>query len=499
MSTAAHAADGARDGNPTGNEPAEKDALTGKVVMLSMVAALGGFLFGFDSSVINGGVNAIQEEFGLSDVLIGFVVSCALLGAMVGAWFAGTFADKVGRTRAMVVASALFTASAIGSALCFGPWDLIFWRFVGGAGVGMASVLAPAYIAEISPAAVRGRLGSLQQLAIVIGIFIALLVDAYLADVAGGAAEVLWMDREAWRWMFASELVPAVLYGALALSIPESPRYLVNTGDLKKAGEVLRDVVGIRGKGAAQRKIEEIRRSLYRERKQSLADLKGAAAGLKPIVWAGILLSVFQQFVGINVIFYYGSTLWQAVGFEESQSLLINVITSITNIVVTIVAILLVDKIGRRRLLLWGSAGMALSLGTMAVAFSQAVTEGSGPDQSVSLPEPWGVIALVAANAFVVSFGATWGPMVWVLLGEMFPNSIRGMALGVAAAAQWLANFVITTTFPWLASTSLVLAYGLYAAFAALSFLFVFKVIEETKGKELEEMGEETPVTQPAT
>ena len=460
MSTAAHAADGARDGNPTGTEPAEKDALTGKVVMLSMVAALGGFLFGFDSSVINGGVNAIQEEFGLSDDLIGFVVSCALLGAMVGAWFAGTFADKVGRTRAMVVASVLFTASAIGSALCFGPWDLILWRFVGGAGVGMASVLAPAYIAEISPAAVRGRLGSLQQLAIVIGIFIALLVDAYLADVAGGAAEVLWMDREAWRWMFASELVPAVLYGALALSIPESPRYLVNTGDLKMAGEVLRDVVGIRGKGAAQRKIEEIRRSLNRERKQSLADLKGAAAGLKPIVWAGILLSVFQQFVGINVIFYYGSTLWQAVGFEESQSLLFNVITSITNIVVTIVAILLVDKIGRRRLLLWGSAGMALSLGTMAVAFSQAVTEGSGPDQSVSLPEPWGVIALVAANAFVVSVGATGGPMVWVLLGEMFPNSIRGMALGVAAAAQWLANFVITTTFPRLASTSLVLAYG---------------------------------------
>jgi MFS family permease len=198
----------------------------------------------------------------------------------------------------------------------------------------------------------------------------------------------------------------------------------------------------------------------------------------------GILLSVFQQFVGINVIFYYSTSLWLSVGFTESDSFLVTVITSVTNILVTIVAIALVDRIGRRPLLLWGSAGMTLSLGLMAVCFSQAI--GSG--ENVSLPQPWGMIALVAANLFVVSFGATWGPVVWVLLGEMFSNKMRAVALSVAAAAQWLANFLITTTFPYLADVGLVLAYGLYAFFALLSFWFVFKFVAETKGKELEAM-----------
>jgi MFS family permease len=215
-----------------------------------------------------------------------------------------------------------------------------------------------------------------------------------------------------------------------------------------------------------------------------MRDIRGRALGLLPIVWVGILLSVFQQFVGINVIFYYSTTLWRSVGFTESRALTITVITSVTNVVVTLVAISLIDRIGRRPLLLIGSAGMVVTLGMMAVCFTQAVGSGS----NVSLPSPWGTIALISANLYVVFFGVSWGPVVWVLLGEMFTNQIRAAALAVAAAAQWLANFAVSTTFPALANLGLTFAYGLYAAFALLSFFFVFRYVRETKGRELEHM-----------
>lgn len=218
-----------------------------------------------------------------------------------------------------------------------------------------------------------------------------------------------------------------------------------------------------------------------------MADLLGPVLGLKPIVWVGVLLSVFQQFVGINVIFYYSTTLWRSVGFDDNSALLTSVITSVTNIAVTIVAILLVDRVGRKALLLAGSVLMTLSLGVMALAFSFATTAADG---SVSLEGAWSIIALIAANLFVVGFGATWGPVVWVLLGEMFPNRIRASALAVAAAAQWAANFAISTTFPWLSGISLTLAYGLYAAFSLVSFFFVWLKVRETKGMELESMDE---------
>jgi MFS family permease len=211
--------------------------------------------------------------------------------------------------------------------------------------------------------------------------------------------------------------------------------------------------------------------------------LRGNRLGLKPIVWVGIILSVLQQFVGINVIFYYSTTLWKSVGFQESDSLTISVVTAVTNIAVTFVAIALVDRVGRRPILLFGSVGMTVALATMAIAFSQAVTVDDAP----SLPGAWGPIALVAANLFVVSFGASWGPVVWVLLGEIFPNRIRARALGIAAAAQWIANFAITVSFPPLASFSLVFTYGMYALFAALSFVFVLRVVPETNGLSLEE------------
>jgi sugar porter (SP) family MFS transporter len=457
-----------------------KEHGSGNAIMVATAAAVGGFLFGYDTSVINGTVDALEETFGLNSVVLGFVVSSALLGCAVGAWFAGPIADRLGRVRVMLIAALLFIVSAIGSGLAFAAWDLTIWRIVGGFGVGAASVIAPAYIAEISPAHIRGRLGSLQQLAIVSGIFVALLIDYLLAEAAGGTAsgEVPW-GGTAWRWMFVSAVIPAIAYAVLALQIPESPRFLVRRGRLDEARKVLQRMLG----GDVEGKIADIQRSLAGAAdKVKLSVLRGPRLGLLGIVWVGILLSVFQQFVGINVIFYYSSSLWASVGFSESNALLITVITSVTNILTTLIAISLVDKIGRRPLLLIGAAGMVVTLGVMAWCFTYAT--GDPP----TLPGTVGKVALVAANLYVVSFGMSWGPVVWVLLGEMFNNVIRVTALAVAAAAQWVANWLITATFPALSNIGLSFAYGLYALFALLAFIFVAKAVRETKGRELESM-----------
>ncbi|WP_239126247.1 sugar porter family MFS transporter [Catellatospora bangladeshensis] len=465
---------------------AEPHDTRGAAIMVAAAAAVGGFLFGYDTAVINGTVDALRDTFHLNPVALGLVVSAALLGCAVGAWFAGPLADRLGRVRVMVIAAALFLVSAIGSGLAFSAVDLTFWRVIGGFGVGAASVIAPAYIAEVSPAHMRGRLGSLQQLAIVTGIFVALLVDYLLADAAGGAMQPMPWGGAAWRWMFASAAVPAVIYAVLALQIPESPRYLVRRGRLAEARAVIKRLIG----GDVEKRITDIKRTVAgTQEKVKLGVLKGPRLGLLPIVWVGILLSVFQQFVGINVIFYYSSTLWASVGFSESNSLLITVITSVTNIVTTLIAIALVDKIGRRPLLLIGAAGMVLTLGVMAWCFSTATqTVGPTGEALTTLSPAVGKVALVAANLYVVAFGMSWGPVVWVLLGEMFNNRIRATALAVAAAAQWIANWLISTTFPALASIGLTFAYGLYALFALLAFFFVLKSVRETKGRELESM-----------
>ncbi|MFP7759955.1 sugar porter family MFS transporter [Marisediminicola sp. LYQ134] len=453
----------------------------GRVIGLAIAGALGGFLFGFDSSVINGAVDAIQGQFGLTETLTGLAVASALLGCAAGAYLGGSIADRFGRIPVMLLAAVLFFVSALGSALATGVVDLIIWRLIGGLGIGIASVIAPAYIAEISPRKLRGRLASLQQLAITIGIFAALLSDTVFAELAGGASEPFWFGFEAWRWMFAAEAVPAVAYGLIALRLPESPRFLI----LKDREEDARRVFArIWPADDVDRGIRDIYTSIEEDRRaKRTGSLRGSAFGLKPIVWIGITLSVFQQFVGINVIFYYSTTLWQAVGFEESDSLVYSVITSVTNVLVTLIAIALVDRIGRRPILLAGSIGMAASLATMALAFSQSQVVDGEPN----LPGAWGIVALIAANVFVVSFGASWGPLVWVLLGEIFPNSIRAKALGVAAAAQWIANFAVTVSFPPLSAASLTFTYGMYAFFAALSFVFVFWKVPETNGMSLEE------------
>ena len=467
---------GATDGS-------EQHATT-RVILISAAAALGGFLFGFDTAVINGAVDAIRGSFALDAAQTGFAVSCALLGSALGAWYAGMLANRWGRVRTMQVAAALLVASALGSGLAPGVWDLILWRLFGGIGVGVASVIAPTYIAEVSPAYIRGRLGSMQQLAIVLGIFTALLSDAWLAGSAGGASHLLWLGLAAWRWMFLAATLPALVYGTLVLGVPESPRYLVAKGRLAEAKDVLRKVLDMRSDTALDSKLHDIEQSLRSEHPPRLSDLRGKAAGLLPVVWIGILLSIFQQFVGINVIFYYSSTLWHSVGFSEADSFTITVATSVVNVLVTLVAIALVDRIGRKPLLTIGSAGMAVTLATMAWCFSQATGSGA----TLSLPGTTGIVALIAANAYVVFFGVSWGPVVWVLLGEMFPNRIRATALAVAAAAQWLANFAITSSFPALAEIGLTFAYGLYAGFALLSLLFVLYAVRETKGIELEDM-----------
>ncbi len=454
---------------------------TRAVIMVATAAALGGFLFGFDTAIVNGTVDAVQDKYGLTSTEIGFVVSSALLGSAAGAWFAGPLSDRMGRVRVMVIAAMTFVVSAIGSALAFSAWDLVIWRVIGGLAVGAASVIAPAYIAEVAPARLRGRLGSLQQLAIVTGIFASQLVAYLLERWAGGAALPIPWGGAAWRWMYASAAIPALVYGALALRIPESPRYLVRKQRVPEARAVLARMIG----GDVDGKIAEIEATLAGGREEiHLRELRGPRFGLLAIVWVGILLSVFQQFVGINVIFYYSSTLWQSVGFSENNSLLISTITSITNIVTTLVAIALIDKIGRRPLLLIGASGMIVTLTTMAICFSTA----TGHGKDLVLSPGVGKVALVAANLYVFAFGMSWGPVVWVLLGEMFNNRIRATALAVAAAAQWLANWVISTTFPTLASIGLAFAYSLYAAFAVLALIFVISAVRETKGRELESM-----------
>lgn len=465
------------------------ERVSSRLISVVATAALGGFLFGYDSSIINGTVEAIRDQFSLNAAVLGFVVSVALLGAGAGAWTAGICADRIGRVKTMVIAAIILFVSSVGAGLAFGVIDLIIWRFLGGVGIGFASVIAPGYIAEVSPAKHRGTLATMQQLALVTGIFMALLIGAVLAWIAGSASGELWLGLPAWRWMLISAAVPSLVYGLLAIRLPESPRFLTSRGRTEEARTVLREVVGMQTNTSIDHAIDSMLSTVKLESRQKFRDLIGGRFGLLPLVWIGILLSVFQQFVGINVIFYYSTTLWQAVGFQESDSFIISVITAVTNIAATIIAILLIDRVGRRRLLLIGSVIMTLSLGTMAFAFAQADIIDGAP----VLPGSWGPVALVAANLFVIGFGMSWGPTVWVLLGEMFPNHIRAYALGVGGAAQWLANFVVSATFPSLADAGLQLTYGLYGFFALLSFVFVFFLVPETNGKQLEAMGEVLP------
>ncbi|MGM0506826.1 MAG: sugar porter family MFS transporter [Bacteroidota bacterium] len=468
-------------------QPKQNPGSIGRVLFLSSVAAIGGFLFGFDSGVINGTVDALQQAFDSDAVGTGFNVASMLLGCAAGAFFAGSMADKFGRRTVMIVTAVAFVISAWGSGAASTSGFFVFFRILGGLAVGGASIIAPAYISEIAPPAIRGRLTSLQQLMIVIGLFCAFLSNYLIAGAAGGSSLELWAGFDAWQWMFWAEMVPASIYFIALLFIPESPRYLVAADRADEAETVLASMMPL---GKAKELVARIRETVLERRKPKLSDIfVGGSRRVHPIIWVGIALSVLQQFTGINVVFYYGAVLWQSAGFTESDALLTNVISGSVNIAFTFVAIALIDRVGRKPLLLMGALGQAVMLGLLAIIFATGDLTATG---ELQLNESQGLFALFAANAYIAFFACTWGPIVWVLLGEMFPNRFRGAALAVCGLLHWLANFSITLTFPiLLASIGLGPAYGIYAIFGLVAWFVVRTWVRETKGLTLEEMTEE--------
>ncbi len=447
------------------------------------VATIGGFMFGYDSGVINGTQEGLRSTFNLTPGGLGITVSALLPGCALGAYSAGRLADVRGRRNVLLIAAVLFIVSALAAGAAGSALMMIIARFMAGAGVGAASVLSPAYISEVTPAHLRGRLSSVQQVMIIAGLTGAFLVNYFLARSAGRSTDAFWLGFAAWRWMFWMQVVPATLFLVTLLLIPESPRYLVARGRQDEARAVLTRLLGA---AAAEIKAREIRQSIAADHAPSFADLRDPSSGrLRRIIWVGLGLATFQQLVGINVVFYYGAVLWQAVGFSEADSLKINVLSGSLSVAACLVAMALIDRIGRRPLLLIGSIGMAVTLGAMTVAFAT----GAFVDGSLHLAPAMALLALVSANLYVVLFNISWGPVMWVMLGEMFPNQMRGSALAVCGAAQWIANFLISASFPILAKVlGLPVTYGFYAACAFLSIFFVVKMVHETRGRELEDM-----------
>ena len=462
---------------------------TFRIIMLSSVAALGGFLFGFDSGVINGTVDALQAAFHSNAIGTGFNVASVLLGCAVGAFFGGMLADKIGRKYALIGTAIIFIASSWGAGISSSSTEFVFYRLFGGLAIGAASVLSPAYISEIAPSNMRGGLISLQQLAIVIGLFCAFLSNYNLASIAGNASSELWWGFEAWQWMFWVGVIPAAIFLVLLLFIPESPRYLVAANKSEKATNILAKITNLEN---AKKQVEEIRSTVLLERKPRFSDIiNKKTKKLYTVVWIGIGLAALQALTGIDVIFYYGAVLWQAAGFTEADALLTNVIIGAVNIGFTVIAIFLVDRIGRKPLLLIGGLGQAAMLGLMAVLFT---TSAKDAVDGIEMGDANGIVLLIAAMGFIAFFALTWGPIMWVMLGEIFPNKFRGVALAIAGTFNWGANFLVNITFPvLLRSAGLGVSYGIYAVFGIIASLFVYYYVPETKGKTLEEisMGQE--------
>lgn len=456
------------------------------VIYISVIAALGGFLFGFDTAVISGAVDSIKSVeygFGLTSGELGFAVASVLFGSALGAWYAGVAAMKFGRVRVMLTAAFLFSVSALGSALAGSLWSFVVWRFIGGLGVGIAAVIAPAYIAEVAPAHLRGRLGSLQQLAIAIGLFISFVSNYALSNIAGSPNNELWGGLLAWRWMLLVELFPAVLYGIMALKLPESPRYLVTLGKDKEAADVLTKYVG---ESKPLEKVKEIRSSLGNlDDVVSVKNVLSSKTLFLPVVWVGIVIAFISQFTGINIILYYASSLWSAVGFSQSLSFAVPIGTTTIGVIMTVVGMFTIDRIGRRKLLLTGSVGMAIFLWITGFIFLNAEQTENG----LLLAQNLAWMALISAHLFYIFFCFTWGPAVWVVLGELFPNRIRTTGLGIATCANWIGNIIVTWTFPpMLESFGLAPTYMFYGVCCAMSFFVVKKFLPETANRELEDM-----------
>ena len=464
-------------------EASPQRANMGYIGAIVAVATIGGFLFGYDSGAVNGTQDGLRAAFNLGDAGLGFTVGSLLIGCFIGAFFAGRLADLMGRRNTMMIAAILFLVGALVQGFAHSQPIFVIARLLGGMAVGAASVLSPAYISEVAPASIRGRLTTVQQIMIITGLTAAFVVNYFLAASAGESTASYWAGIEAWRWMYLMQAVPAAIFLVALLLIPESPRYLVSKRRDEKALQVLTSLYGSDVAGA---KLNEIRATFAEDHRPRLSDIKGSGLfGIRPIVWVGIMLAVFQQLVGINVIFYYGATLWQLAGFTEDQSLQINIVSGAVSIAACFLTIAVIDKVGRKPLLLIGSAGMAVTLFAMVYAFANGTLDAEG---NLQLSSGLGTVALISANLYVIFFNFSWGPVMWVMLGEMFPNQIRGSALAVAGFAQWFANYLIAQSFPIMAAWSLTGSYVFYGVCAVISFFLVQKYLHETKGKELEEM-----------
>ncbi|GHH07540.1 MFS transporter [Sphingomonas glacialis] len=467
----------------------------GFIAAIVAVATIGGLLFGYDSGAVNGTQPGLKAAFALDDAGLGFTVGSLLIGCVIGAFSAGTLADAIGRRNVMRYAALLFLLGALVQGIAHDHTLFVIARICGGIAVGAASVLSPAYISEVAPPNIRGRMTTVQQIMIITGLTAAFFANYYLAAAASNpvnpndvaSLNPLWFGIAAWRWMYLLQAVPAVVFFIALFFIPESPRFLVSKQRNEEALNVLTSLFGTR-QGALT--LGEIQASFSKDHRPRLSDVLTPPGGrgflgLRSVVWAGLLLAVFQQLVGINVIFYYGATLWQAAGFSESEALMTNIISGTISIVACFITIGLVDKIGRKPLLLIGSAGMAVTLFAMVYAFST----GTLVADKLTLPGHMGQLAVGAALAYSFAFNISWGPVMWVMLGEMFPNQIRGSALAVCGFAQWFANYLVAQSFPiMLGSIGLAKSYSFYAVCAVISFFLVQKFIHETKGKSLEAM-----------
>ncbi|NLA15054.1 MAG: D-xylose transporter XylE [Bacteroidales bacterium] len=447
---------------------------------ITFVAVLGGLLFGYDTAVISGAEKALEVFFlGASDftytkVWHGVTASSALIGCIIGGALSGLLATRLGRRNALLFASVLFFLSAVGSwrpEMLFFPYGkpsfsllLAFnaYRVLGGIGVGLASAICPMYIAEVAPAHMRGRLVSVNQFAIIFGMLVVYFVN-YLIRMGLPGDIDLAMVETGWRRMFLSEAFPAATFGLLLLMVPKTPRFLVMSGNPEGA---LRVLTRINGENTARTILEEIKETVVEKRERLFS------YGVTVIV-IGVLLSFFQQAVGINVVLYYAPRIFENLGASGDKSMQQTVIMGFVNIVFTLVAIFTVDKLGRRPLLIIGSIGMMLGMAALSV---------------LSFMDVIGVAALVFIILYTASFMMSWGPVTWVLISEIFPNTIRGQAVAIAVAAQWISNFAVSSTFPSLSAWSTGGAYLIYAVFSLLSAVFVYKMVPETKGKTLEDM-----------
>ncbi len=451
---------------------------------LAFVAALGGLLFGYDTAVISGAVGAIDHNFidprGLSETsassLSGFAVACALIGCVIGAGLAGPMSQKIGRRGGLMVAAILFIISSAGSAYPEfgflgvggeGPEALssfILYRILGGIGIGVASMLSPLYIAEIAPPQQRGQLVTYQQVAIVVGMTLVYFVNWFIAS----QGDDQWVLSTGWRYMLLSAALPAALFFALLLLVPETPRWLVMKGRMDEARNVL---ARLTNETEARVVLKEIDDSLH-ERAGKLF----AFGGL--VLFVGIMLSVFQQFIGINAVLYYAPLMFQNMGASTDSALLQTIIVGVANIVFTLVALVTVDRWGRKPLLILGGVVMAVSMLSLGFLFNSHNV---------------GTAALVAVVAYIAGFALSWGPVVWVLLAEIFPNPIKGKAMAIAVAAQWIANWFVSLTFKVLDANSTLnalfnhgFAYWIYGVMSILAALFVWRYVPETKGRSLE-------------